>query len=81
MFEGDDALKKIKILSGGEKSRVLLGRVIANKANLLALGARDSAAKGSVQMAEMIMAMEEITPQEFTLKEYLREILIPMTSF
>jgi ATP-binding cassette subfamily F protein 3 len=37
MFEGDDALKKIKILSGGEKSRVLLGRLIATPLNLLLL--------------------------------------------
>ncbi|HNR88054.1 MAG TPA: ABC-F family ATP-binding cassette domain-containing protein [Spirochaetota bacterium] len=37
MFEGDDALKKIAVLSGGEKSRVLLGRIIAAPVNLLLL--------------------------------------------
>ena len=37
MFEGDDALKKISILSGGEKSRVLLGKLIATPLNLLLL--------------------------------------------
>jgi ATP-binding cassette subfamily F protein 3 len=37
MFEGDDALKKIRVLSGGEKSRVLLGRLIATPLNLLLL--------------------------------------------
>ncbi|MDA8170214.1 MAG: ABC-F family ATP-binding cassette domain-containing protein [Nitrospiraceae bacterium] len=37
LFEGDDALKKISVLSGGEKSRVLLGRLIAQPANLLLL--------------------------------------------
>jgi ATP-binding cassette subfamily F protein 3 len=37
MFEGDDALKKIRVLSGGEKSRVLLGRLIATPVNLLLL--------------------------------------------
>jgi ATP-binding cassette, subfamily F, member 3 len=37
MFEGDDALKKIRILSGGEKSRVLLGKLIATPINLLLL--------------------------------------------
>ena len=37
MFEGDDALKKIRILSGGEKSRVLLGKLIATPLNLLLL--------------------------------------------
>ncbi len=37
MFEGDDALKKIAVLSGGEKSRVLLGKLIATPVNLLLL--------------------------------------------
>jgi ATP-binding cassette, subfamily F, member 3 len=37
LFSGDDALKKIAVLSGGEKSRVLLGKVIATPANLLLL--------------------------------------------
>ncbi len=30
MFSGDDALKKISVLSGGEKSRVMLGKAIGN---------------------------------------------------
>ena len=37
MFEGDDALKSIKVLSGGEKARVLLGKIIATPSNLLFL--------------------------------------------
>jgi len=37
MFSGDDANKKIKVLSGGEKSRVLLGKILAKEANLLLL--------------------------------------------
>ncbi len=37
MFEGDAALKKINVLSGGEKSRVLLGKIIATPSNLLLL--------------------------------------------
>jgi ATP-binding cassette subfamily F protein 3 len=37
IFEGDDALKKIAVLSGGEKSRVLLGKLIATPLNLLLL--------------------------------------------
>ncbi len=37
MFEGDAALKKIDVLSGGEKSRVLLGKILAVPVNLLLL--------------------------------------------
>jgi ATP-binding cassette subfamily F protein 3 len=37
MFEGDDALKKICVLSGGEKSRVLLGKLLVKPANMLLL--------------------------------------------
>ena len=37
MFGGDLALKKVEVLSGGEKSRTLLGRVLAQPSNLLLL--------------------------------------------
>lgn len=37
MFSGDDAEKKISVLSGGEQGRVLLGKVIAKSCNLLLL--------------------------------------------
>jgi ATP-binding cassette subfamily F protein 3 len=37
MFEDDNALKKIAVLSGGEKSRVLLGKLMATPFNLLLL--------------------------------------------
>jgi ATP-binding cassette, subfamily F, member 3 len=37
MFSGDDALKKIGVLSGGEKSRVMLGMLLVSPVNLLLL--------------------------------------------
>jgi len=37
MFEGDNALKKIKVLSGGERSRVLLAKILATPCNVLLL--------------------------------------------
>jgi ATP-binding cassette subfamily F protein 3 len=37
MFSGDEALKKIAVLSGGEKSRVLLGQILATPVNVLLL--------------------------------------------
>ena len=37
MFSGDDALKRISVLSGGEKSRVMLGKLLATPINLLLL--------------------------------------------
>jgi ATP-binding cassette, subfamily F, member 3 len=37
MFEGEAALKKISVLSGGEKSRVMLGQLLVTPVNLLLL--------------------------------------------
>jgi ATP-binding cassette subfamily F protein 3 len=37
LFSGDDVFKKIKVLSGGEKARVALSKVIAAKGNFLML--------------------------------------------
>jgi ATP-binding cassette, subfamily F, member 3 len=37
LFSGDDVFKKIKVLSGGEKARVALAKVIAAKGNFLML--------------------------------------------
>jgi ATP-binding cassette subfamily F protein 3 len=37
MFSGDSADKKISLLSGGEKSRVMLGKILVDEVNLLFL--------------------------------------------
>lgn len=37
MFTGDDSSKKVSLLSGGEKSRVMLGQILAKDVNLLFL--------------------------------------------
>jgi ATP-binding cassette subfamily F protein 3 len=37
LFEGDAALKKVSVLSGGEKSRVLLGKLLVSPSHLLLL--------------------------------------------
>ncbi len=37
MFSGDDALKRVDVLSGGERARVLLGKLLVAPANLVLL--------------------------------------------
>jgi len=46
----------------------------ANKANTLALEARDAAAMGSVQMAEMVMAMEEMNDAAQSISQIIKVI-------
>lgn len=65
MFSGDDALKKISVLSGGEKSRVLLGKILAQPTNLLLLDEPTNH-----------LDMESIEALIETLKDYQGSVLI-----
>ena len=55
LFSGDDVFKKIKVLSGGEKSRVALSRLLLTKSNLIILDEPtnhlDFSSKGILQNA------------------------------
>ncbi len=42
LFEDDRALKKVAVLSGGERSRVMLGKILARPANLILLDEPDN---------------------------------------
>jgi ATP-binding cassette subfamily F protein 3 len=42
LFEDDKALKKISVLSGGERSRVMLGKILARPANMVLLDEPDN---------------------------------------
>ncbi len=42
LFEDDKALKKVSVLSGGERSRVMLGKILARPANLILLDEPDN---------------------------------------
>ena len=42
LFEDEKALKKISVLSGGERSRVMLGKILARPANMILLDEPDN---------------------------------------
>jgi ATP-binding cassette subfamily F protein 3 len=42
MFDGDKALKKVSVLSGGEKSRTMIGKILVRPLNLLMLDEPDN---------------------------------------
>lgn len=42
LFEDDKALKKVSVLSGGERSRVMLGKILARPANMILLDEPDN---------------------------------------
>jgi ATP-binding cassette subfamily F protein 3 len=58
LFSGDDALKRISVLSGGEKSRVLLGKILVSPSNMLFLD-EPTNHLDMESIASLIEAMEE----------------------
>ena len=60
MFDGDNALKKVSVLSGGEKSRVLIGKLLVSPANLIMLDEPDNHLDAEA-IDSLIAAMEAFT--------------------
>ena len=82
MFEGDKALKKVSVLSGGEKSRVLLGKLIAEPSNLLLLDEPtnhldlDSIEALAESVKEYPGALVLVTHSELLLRELVTKLIV-----
>ena len=82
MFSGDSAHKKIGILSGGEKSRVMLGKILLKPVNLLFLD--EPTNHLDMESAESLMkAVQEfsgsvimVSHDEFFLKKIANKLII-----
>jgi ATP-binding cassette subfamily F protein 3 len=82
MFTGDDGEKKISVLSGGEKSRVLLGKLIAQPSNLLLLDEPtnhldlESIAALVDSLAQYEGAVMLVTHDEFMLRKLAKRLIV-----
>lgn len=82
MFDGDKALKKVSVLSGGEKSRVLLGKIIATPSNLLLLDEPtnhldlDSVEALKDALLEYDGALVLVTHEEMLLRELCTRLVV-----
>ncbi len=82
MFSGDLAKKKIKVLSGGERARVLLGKLLAKPTNLLLLDEptnhldQDSVDALSQELQNYPGAVIIVTHSEGMLREVATKLVI-----
>ncbi len=82
MFTGDDAAKKIKVLSGGEKSRVLLGKILTKPCNLLLLDEptnhldQESVEAMSEQLLKFEGGLVFVTHSEWLLKQLATKLVV-----
>jgi ATP-binding cassette subfamily F protein 3 len=82
MFSGDDALKKVALLSGGERARVLLGKLLAAQSNVLLLDeptnhldvqATESLINAANEFSGMVML---VTHSESILRAFARKLIV-----
>ena len=82
MFSGDLAQKKIKVLSGGERARVLLGKLLAKPTNLLLLDEptnhldQDSVEALTLELQNYPGAVVVVTHSEAMLREVTTKLVI-----
>jgi ATP-binding cassette, subfamily F, member 3 len=82
MFSGDLAKKKIKVLSGGERARVLLGKLLAKPTNLLLLDEptnhldQESVEALSMELQNYPGAVIIVTHSEGMLKEVATKLVV-----
>ncbi|MDR4507714.1 MAG: ATP-binding cassette domain-containing protein [Candidatus Brocadiaceae bacterium] len=82
MFPGDAAEKKVKVLSGGERSRVLLGKILANPTNLLLLDEptnhldMESIEEITEQLDEYEGAVVIVTHSEMILRDIATKLIV-----
>lgn len=82
MFSGDLAKKKIKVLSGGERARVLLGKLLAKPSNLLLLDEptnhldQESVESLTLELQNYPGAVVIVTHSESMLREVAQKLVV-----
>lgn len=82
LFPGDDAFKKIGVLSGGERSRVMLGKILLTPCNLLMLD--EPTNHFDMESSESLMdaikafkgAVLMVTHNEYFLREIANKLIV-----